>query len=104
LERLEGGDPAKVNALWTRLAELVDRETGAPPNAPPPAAGLGLGSIFQNATASVGKEPWAGMTYSNRLTLICKNCGSPQQKPRDFQCVYCGGPLFRHPGDPSEGK
>lgn len=88
-------DPARVDALWTRLGRIVDEEMKA---YAAPSAGAGLGSIFQNATANVGKEPWAGMKWDEQIVLLCKSCGASQQKTRDFKCTFCSGDLFRRPG------
>lgn len=105
LETLEraGADPARVEALWSRLGALAQTEcTAHAGGGAAPKRDLGLGSIFKNATASVGQHPWDGLTYETTLTLICKTCGAAQRKSRDFRCAYCRGDLFRRKGDDRE--
>ncbi len=98
LESLQAhADPTRLDALWTRLGELVEREAheyqqAVGPAAPAPSR---LGGIFANATASVGKEPWAGMQWSNQITVLCRSCGAAQAESRETKCRYCGGDLFR---------
>lgn len=103
LERAQREDPEldedRVERLWDRLARLVPTEAEVyRARITPRTGGLGLGSIFENAQASVGKHWWSEMKFEARITLICKVCGAPQQKSRDFTCVYCGGDLFRRGG------
>ncbi len=53
--------------------------------------GLGLGSIFSNATAHAG---WTGAWGKAKRVLKCRTCGAAQEEVRVFDCSYCGGPLF----------
>lgn len=84
-------DPARVEALWNRLAQVTEHEAKAHQAR---AAG-NLGQIFQNATANVDFWQQKQEGWSLQLTLICKSCGAAQQKTRDFKCSYCSGDLFR---------
>jgi hypothetical protein len=93
-------DQERVEALWNRLVGLVDDEGQAyEASLAPRAAKLGLASIFENATASVGKHAWSNWKMDRRLVLLCKTCGAAQEKTRDFRCSYCRGDLFRRGGD-----
>lgn len=99
LERVQAAfdeDDDRVQRLWDRLAGLIPKEAEVyKARITPKAGGLGLAGIFENAQASVGKHWWSDMKFDLRITLICKTCGAPQQKTRDFVCAYCGGDLFR---------
>lgn len=96
---VEDLDEDRVERLWDRLACLVPKEAEVyRARITPRSGGLGLGAIFENAQASVGKHWWSEMKFEARITLICKTCGAPQQKSRDFTCAYCGGDLFRRGG------
>lgn len=95
-EMLEDAEDERVERLWDRLAGLIPKEAEVyKARIAPKSSGLGLGSIFENAQASVGKHWWSDMKFDLRVTLICRTCGAPQQKTRNFECVYCGGDLFR---------
>jgi len=83
--------PARIEALWNRLAELADTEAKQQASR----ASGSLGHIFQNATANVDFWQQKHEGWSLQLTLICKSCGAAQQKTRDFKCSYCSGDLFR---------
>lgn len=103
LERIQNEDPDvdsdRIERLWDRVACLVPKEAEVyEARITPKKPGLGLNAIFENAQASVGKHWWSDMKFDARITLICKSCGAPQQKTRDFICAYCGGDLFRRGG------
>ncbi len=93
--------PTELERLWQRLGRLAADEANAQAATVAPKSNLGLGGIFANATAHVGKEWWAGMKYDHVLMAICRTCGAAQEKPRDFKCSYCGGALFGKPGGES---
>jgi len=102
-EAILHADPA-ATALWHRLTRVVDEEQRAhaaflPPEKPKSKL---LGNLFANATASVNEEFWTAFKWSDRFVAICKSCGAPQEKARDFKCRYCRGDLFRGP-DQDEG-
>ncbi len=87
--------------LWQRLGRLAADEANAHRAATAPKSSLGVGGIFANATAHVGKEWWANMKYEHTLVALCRTCGAAQEKARDFKCSYCGGALFGKPGGES---
>lgn len=82
---------ARASALWDRLARLADEEAERHRQA----SGARLGQVFANAAENVDfwKSQWDGA--KNVLVLLCKTCGAPQEKTRDYRCGYCGGELFR---------
>jgi hypothetical protein len=95
---------ARATALWHRLTRVVDDEQRAhaaflPPEKPKSKL---LGNLFANATASVNEEFWTAFKWSDRFVAICKSCGAPQEKARDFKCRYCRGDLFRGPDEEGE--
>lgn len=96
LEELQyRADGERVRALWDRLGRLADEEAERHRRG----ASARLGQVFANATENVDfwKDQWQGA--KNVLVLLCKNCGAPQEKTRDFRCGYCGGELFRRRED-----
>jgi hypothetical protein len=102
-EKLLKSDPA-ATPLWQRLTRVVDEEQKAhaaflPPEKPKSKL---LGNLFVHATASVNEEFWKAFNWSDRYVAICKSCGAPQEKARDFKCRYCRGDLFRGPDEESE--
>jgi hypothetical protein len=90
-------DGKSALALWQRLTRVVDEEGRAHAEwlGPPWPPSQLLGNILRNATASVHDELWARFQWSERLVALCKTCGAPQQKARDYRCRYCGGDMFR---------
>lgn len=101
LESLQAhADPARLDALWARLGQLVEHETKAYEQSTGGAAPAGgrLGGLFANATAHVGKEPWAGMEWSQQITVLCRACGAAQAESRESKCRYCSGDLFKRRG------
>jgi hypothetical protein len=83
-------DPGRVRRFWDRLGRLADEEAERQRQA----GAARLGQVFANAAENVDfwKGQWEG---KNVVVLLCKTCGAPQEKTRDFRCGYCGGELFR---------
>ena len=98
LEELQyRADPARVGALWDRLARLADEEAERHRQE----TSARLGQVFANAAENVDfwKRQMEGAKHV--LVLLCKTCGAPQERTRDFRCGYCGGELFRRREDES---
>jgi ribosomal protein L37E len=96
-----GASDADCSVMWTRLGRLaIDEASAHADSIKPKTNNLGLGNIFANATAQVGKEWWAGMKYDEKIVALCRSCGAAQERTRDFKCAYCGGAMF---GAPREG-
>jgi hypothetical protein len=89
--------PALVRSLWDRLA----REAAAAATPPKPRSKF-LGNLFVNATASVNDGPFAHIRWDSRIVVLCKNCGAPQERPREGRCSYCSGELFQRSEEEEE--
>ena len=48
-----------------------------------------VSSVFANAKATAGLQPWKQVEYKPGFTYVCVHCGAPQQAPLDFICRYC---------------
>jgi len=83
--------PAFFRDAPSALARLAEEEAERHRQA---ASGR-LGQIFSNAAENV--DYWKSQMEGAKqvLVLLCKTCGAPQEKTRDFRCGYCGGELFR---------
>lgn len=92
-----GDKGPRALALWQRLCRTVEEEGRAHQEFLGPAKPKSklLGNIMANATASVNEEFWTQFKWNERIVALCKTCGAPQQKSRDYRCKYCGGEMFR---------
>ena len=91
-------DPARVEAIRSRLARLVDHEADRYGSALEKTAGAsapsGVSSIFQNAVQTSQMNPWANLKYDRKITVVCKTCGAAQQSQAEFRCEFCGSDVF----------
>jgi|GEM_PF-4649496 len=105
LEAAGQGEPqSRVLDVWDRLTKLVDEEGRAhaaylDEHAPAKPRSKLLGNLLKNAVASVDDPFWTAFQWQRRLMVMCRSCGAPQERARDFKCAYCRGDVFRRPGD-----
>jgi len=94
---------AVTNAGFGRLTRVVDDERRAHrqwQEEKKPKSKF-LGNILANATASVDDPFWTAFRWKPNFVAICKTCGAPQERERDFRCRYCRGHLFQSPNEES---
>ncbi len=99
-----GAAASEVLDVWDRLTKLVDEEGRThqaylDEHAPAKPKSKLLGNLMKNAVASVDDPFWTAFKWQSRILVMCRSCGAPQERARDFKCAYCRGDVFRRPGD-----
>jgi hypothetical protein len=102
LHRLQQQAPAAAShPAWRSLQERLDRlaldevaryrERRAGAALGQPAQQPSVGGIFANAARTADQTPWAEVYRQGAQahSLVCKHCGSAQERTLDFQCRYC---------------
>ena len=48
-----------------------------------------VASVFANAVETTKQTAWANAKTDASVTLVCAECGAPQERALDFKCRYC---------------